>query len=228
MQIIKVVPFFLSLLVVAACGGGGDDPSDGSAATPRTTVANAATEGSAWSFGDDDGPSTDDLEGTPATSDGPADGEALPAIPINDFEGSPPDGKEHPAFDPCSLLGVEEWASWRRVPPDEASKYPLEQGEACGYRSVEDSIRVAFAVLETSGGVSSWLPDDTVSEDVQVGQAPARWVRRYPIPESSVLVVDLGEAELVLEMSSRGSADDAMLREGAIELATRAAERYAP
>lgn len=125
--------------------------------------------------------------------------------------------------DPCSLVTLEEWATWRQVDPTTAEQEPLEGGDACGYLTEEDTVRLALATVEMAGG--SWLPDDVATEAVDVDGHRGRWAVDYPVEVSSVLVVEVGDAELILEMSARDGTSDADLRAGAIDLAAKALAR---
>jgi hypothetical protein len=127
-------------------------------------------------------------------------------------------------LDPCTLITPAEWADWRGVEVATVEQVELEGGEACGYKDPEDTVRMALAVIERSGG--SWLPDDVDAEAVDVGGRTARWAASHPVEISSVLVIDLDGAELVLEISVLDGTDNDTLRAGAVELGQLAVGRW--
>ena len=106
----------------------------------------------------------------------------------------------------------------------------LEDGDACGYQNGDDSVRMALAVLPyVAGSPERFLPKSvtgaaqTLTSKVAVRRA--LWVERYPVEQSSVLVVETATYDLVVEMSTRGSRTQDELRTGAIRLAELALGR---
>lgn len=202
------------VVLVAACGGGEADDPSGEA---------TADDVAAWPFDEDpdestDPPAEDDTPSGEEPSGGERAGEDLTG-------GSGVEAAETPIdeTDPCSLVTLAEWASWRQVDSASAEQKPLEGGDACGYLTEDDTVRLALATVEMEGG--SWLPDDVASEAVDVDGHRARWAIDYPVEVSSVLVVEVGDAELILEMSARDGTSDADLRAGAVDLAAKALGR---
>ncbi len=218
------------VLIVLAAGCGGAEPGSALPTGPTAGGSPAAdpTAGpmSEWPFEDEVEAAGEPEVVPPDAEPDTADAEILDEVAVTGAEGAEADDTALEEFDPCELVTPAEWAGWRGVPVDEVTQVELEGGEACGYMDTSDEVRLAVAVIDMSDG--SWLPDDLQAEDVEVGSLPGRWVTGYPVEVSSVLVVTLDGAELVLELSARNGIDRALLRDGAIGLASGAVSRWSP
>lgn len=192
-----------------------------------------AEDVTAWSF---DGEETDPdgfvvIEGQPDDFEEPTldDADLIGEIGDMDAEGTSSeifDDTEIPPLDPCSLITLDEWAAWRNVDVSAAANVELEYGDACGYVTDDDEIRLAITVVDH--GLEPWLSDDVLTIQVDVGNSVGSWATGYPVDGSSLLVVDLGAADLILEISSRDGTGSETLRDGAVHLASLAMLRYEP
>lgn len=226
-RIHAVVAAAATIVLLTSCGSGSAGSSSDGVSSPGGDASDDELTGdtSGWPFADETAAPAefDPVPPDPATE--PRDGEALPEVAAS----GGPDGEiaseeQIEELDPCSLITVEEWASWRGVDASTAEQVPLEYGDACGWRDADDTVRLALALIESAGG--SWLPEDVPAEAVDVDGRTARWAVGYPVDVSSVLVVELDAAELILEMSALGDAADDSLLAGAVELATIAVGRW--
>jgi hypothetical protein len=94
----------------------------------------------------------------------------------------------------------------------------LEDGDACGWIGPGDRVRMAIAVFRAAGA-ERWLDPTTAGGEAVPGLGDlAVWLSGWPIAASSTLVVQFGEHDLVLEMSSLDPIDPLLL-DGARELA---------
>ncbi len=169
----------------------------GASSTTDTVIA----KDKAWSFDDDSGVDlVDDAEAEDSGVE-PTDGDDASRPEPGGGNGLDATAEPVEDFDPCTLVTLEEWAQEAGVDQADASSRLLEGGEACGWLTRADQLRMAASVFSTDGG--SFLPDDVKAKAVEVGGRSGRWVERYPVPDSSLLVIDVDGAELVIEMSAR-------------------------
>ena len=215
-----------TIVLLTSCGAGPSSSSTDGLSSPDGEASDDQPRGdtSSWPFPDETAAAGEFDPVPPDPGTEPRDGEPLPEVAESGAEGEIASEEEIEELDPCSLITVEEWAAWRGVDASTAERVPLEYGDACGWRDEDDAVRLALAVIESSGG--SWLPDDVAAETVEVGTRTARWAVGYPVDVSSVLVVELDGAELILEMSALDGPDWDSLRAGAVELAGIAAGRW--
>lgn len=218
----------LCILLAGACGGTADPASEDSPTGGPTVQSPAGTDppagGAAWPFGDEPEAASELEETPPDPAMEPGDGVELAEIAAGDVSDEVAGDEPIDELDPCSLITPAEWAGWRGVDVGTVEQVELEDGEACGYLDAADTVRLAVAVFDASGG--SWLPDDVDAETLHIDGRTARWVIGHPVEVSSVLVVDLDGAELVLEMSTRDGTDNQLLQAGAVELADIAVGRW--
>lgn len=203
------------LSVLEEAGLIGPLPEDTSA-SPNTSFSPFATGGEG---------ATPSHTQDPEPGDGPTDGQEaggeVVASGTYDTEGT----EQPPDQDSCSLITAEEFAA---AAGGAAQQQVLEAGDACGYTAGDDSLRLAVALIAADAD-AGWLGGDVPAEQLEVHGRPARWAARYPVEESSVLVVELEGHDLVIELSSRGNRHaDSQLRQHAVDLAGPAIERYQP
>lgn len=230
-----------AIVVAAGCaaappsaGGPGVTPAD-----PRASVRPSSEEGlttpapsvvpEAWSWEgaspeshphvlpDEppvDGEPSDDALGQLGAQDPPEDAETAPS--------DPPDGIRE--VDPCSLLSDEEWSEWLDgavgSSDDTETGIVLEDGEACGWIGDGDSIRLAVGVFRADGE-ERWI-DPAVgasAEPIQDLGDEAFWLPRWPVEESSTMIVLAGDFDLVIEMSAH-QASRSILLDGARRFAS--------
>ena len=165
----------------------------------------------------------DDVPADEGDPDGDALGEAAAEPPGAQID---PDPSVEPGWvDPCTLVTDSEWSEWTGD-AGETPHQELEDGDACGWMSADDDVRMAIGAFGAFGG-ERWLP----AEDAANGEAipdlgdRAVWLERWPIEQSSTLVVEVGSVDLVIEMSARDPSDSAALRDGALRFAELALER---
>lgn len=225
----------LCLTILTACSSGSEASTTITA--PTSTGPSTSDPGDfRWSFeaGDDGFVVIDDSEPDDSTSEPDGDylgefdsaGEDPPGedvCPIESCEVGQPE-LDISEFDPCTLVTQQEWAEWREVNLDQIEVISLEHGDACGFVTDDDTIRLAFAVFSGTG----WLPSTANSSPQTVAGSPASWATEYPLVESSVLVIHLADAEVVIEMSARPGVDGQILLDGAIHFGSIILGRYQP
>lgn len=231
------------VVVLGACGGQAPatlEPSSGELSPPPSvldppipSVQPEQSEGEpgeypAWEFEAYEVDPDDYIvfEGEPEFSEPPPDVEE--EFVIEAFEPTdeiPPEPVEVMELDPCSLIALAEWAAWKQVDIGSATTMDLHDGEACGYLTDEDDIRLGIGVV-SSGDGTSWFLGDAPSEALLVAGRAATWVPNYPTSQSWVLMLPVRDAEIVLELVSRGSLDEDALQAGAIHFMTLALGRY--
>jgi hypothetical protein len=211
------------MLVLPACGGGGSDADDatgGGSPAAKTTdetgqaPASGALPDAAAAISDatdlrDSAPDPGEPDGERASNDAATAGRDQPL----------PDDQPDAQLDPCSLVTRDEWDDWLDGTEPDGPPVHLEYGEACGFLSEGDEVRLAIALIDLGG--ESWL-DGEDSETIDVEGREARWAQDYPIDASSTLAVTTDAGELVIEMSG-GSREQQ--RDGAEHFASLALAR---
>lgn len=212
------------ILAVGSGCGGGDDDADGRVADPgpASTTSNSSNSAVPWPGFDDPVAAADEaaLDREPAPP--PDSREVTTAVEINGSIGDPTEADA----DPCRLVPVAEWAAWLGQPGATADE--LEDGTVCGYRGGDDTVRMAIGVLPLAGSSGRFLPPDTQGAAQSLKSTTVsrtRWIERYPIADSSVLVAEGDAFDLVVEMSTRGSRRQDELRLAAIAFAEGALGR---
>lgn len=116
-----------------------------------------------------------------------------------------------PDPDPCSYLTPSDWAAVAGT--DAPAPTPLEGGDACGYRSADDTERLAVAVIPVGAG-GHWLEDSQAGRAQQIEGLGERalWLPEWPLRQSSTLVVETSTYDLILELSSRRRGSDVQER----------------
>ena len=131
--------------------------------------------------------------------------------------------------EPCRLIALDEWTKW--LGQDGTKSTPLEDGEACGFTGGDDSVRMAIGIVPyLASSAERFLRPDVRGAKQTMNNAAivseARWVEKYPVDQSSVLVVTTSRGfDLVVEMSTRGTRTQDDLRLGAIAFAESALGR---
>jgi hypothetical protein len=218
-----------ALVVLTGCGGGEGTGSASQSTSPSASTSAAASPtpsavASGWPELDGDLPVPAD---TSALTAPPQFGPSASALAKGTLTVGDAGPSTEVDADPCKLVLPTEWTRWVQ---SAGQIDPLEEGDACGYRNVDDTVRMAVAVLPyAKGSPGRFLPKEvtgtaqTLRSTVAVTRA--RWVERYPVEQSSVLVVETASYDLVLEMSSRSALTSDDLRLGAIGFAESALGR---
>ena len=224
----------LLILGASACStSGGGAPS--SASTPQLTPSNAlpSSAGAASSA-----PQTAwELEAEPVEDHthvdedvvGDASAPTEEAMPDPGSSATPAEAGEEPLaedreLDPCSLVTNEEWVQWSGIGTAPVPQ-PLEDGDACGWIAADDHLRMAIGAFPAASE-QRWLTQDDVAGAATVAGIgdSAWWLESWPVGQSSTLVVEIGELDLVIEMSAL-QPDQEDLLEGARHFAEIAIER---
>jgi hypothetical protein len=109
--------------------------------------------------------------------------------------------------DPCTLVTDAEWTAW--AGPGGRIHIHLEDGEVCGFINREDTLRMAVGWLPHLGGDRFLAPDDRAAgRPVRVQGHGGLWLAGWPVPQSSMLVLELEDGDLGVEMSSLGGVPD--------------------
>jgi hypothetical protein len=229
----------LMVLVCGACSGRQAEPATSRDATAQSSsgvTATAASEASSenpgglkpWAFETAAPPPETAAAGpaspAPSSRATPGPGKELVFTPTVTREYNPLSPPTGTPFSVCSLISALEFSRWAG---DATARPPLEleDGEACGFKSLDDTRRMAIGLIPQpdSPGTAHFIPDAAGGEVLQTDLRPnvtrVRWVRGYPVTQSSSLSVETPGFDLVIEMSSRDPSDDARLRAGALEFA---------
>lgn len=166
----------------------------------------------------------DDIDADVGEPDGEALGESGSDVPPPDVAAVEPSA-EPGWVDPCTLVTDAEWADWT----DDGvgtTRLVLEDGDVCGWISGSDDVRLAIGAFLAEGSVR-WLRAEEFAAGEPVSELGDRavWLPNWPIRESSTLVVEAGEFDLVIEMSAQDPSDPAALRSGAVQFAELALGR---
>lgn len=200
----------------------------GQSATESATAGESATEpaeGDAWVWEEDaaEADAHDDIAaeaGEPVGEDelGEVGAELVPEEVSGDPEA------ESGWVDPCTLVEDAEWGEWTGQGLG-TPRQPLEDGDACGWISRDDDLRMAIGVF-TALGAERWLTAEEASRGEPVADVGDRalWLENWPVEQSSTLVVEVGDVDVVVEMSARDAEDD-RLRNGALHFAELALGR---
>jgi hypothetical protein len=227
-------------LLAAACSATGDGTSevsrspDASATGIGEPTGGSPPAGWVW----DAAPAEDhthvigDVEaeaGDPADQpDSEALGEvALEPPPAGPLVPDPVNGEG--MLDPCALVLIPEWEAWTsEALGAEGLGTPatvLEDGEACGWMAAGDGVRMALGIFRAAGP-GRWLSDAEAAAATPVDGLghDAYWLSAWPLEQSSTLVVQAADLDVVIEVSAR-DASDALLRDGAQHFATLVLDR---
>lgn len=198
--------------------------TDASSTTLTTPAAEPSPSGWVWDVEESDAHAHDDVAAEEGEPEGDALGEVAGEPPGEDQVDADPSA-EPGWVDPCSLVTEAEWAEWTGD-DTQTPVQVLEDGDACGWISADDDLRMAIGAF-TALGADRWLSDDEFGDGEPVTGLGDRavWLEDWPIEQSSTLVVEAGTFDLVIEMSARGTSGSSELLDGAVHFAELALER---
>ena len=197
---------------------------DASPSGVATTSAEASPSSWPWDQETSDAHTHDDVgaddEGEP---DGDSLGDVIAAPPPDEPEADP--SAEPGWVDTCALVTDSEWGDWTGDGA-ETTHQELEDGDACGWITADDSVRMAIGAF-TAFGAERWLSAEEAARGEAIPDLGDRavWLENWPIEQSSTLVVEAGTIDLIIEMSARDASASASLRGGAVQFAELALER---
>lgn len=177
-----------------------------------------------WEWGAPETGEPSEDEATPGGAEPPSDSTAAGDRPVESSSETTSREADDEGPDPCALVTTDEWRAIVGATPDEPEL--LEGGEACGYRNLSDTRRLAVAELPTMSEQRYLTAEDTAMAEAVEGLGDAAfWLPNWPLEQSSTLVVQQADIDLVLELTSRRDPADDHHKQAAISLAQTALGR---